>query len=176
MSRVYALLAAATLVATPAAAEVQQAAADGFTSVHSGHAPRPPAEVWAALVDWGGWWPTAHTYSGDAANLDLDLEPDGELEEEWDGGFVLHGSVLQAMPPKFLRLSAAFGPLQMLPVNGILDIELKPSGAGTDITMTYRVGGPASAGLEAYAGPVDTVIGEGFTRLLAARPLTRKDK
>jgi len=154
------------LLAAPVSAGVVTSAPDGFLLRYEGFVGKPPAAMWDALVDWGGWWPDAHSYSGKAANLDLDAEPDGELEEEWDGGAVLYGSVLQAQPGKLLRLSANLGPLQALPVSGVLDIALRPEGNGTRVTMTYRVGGPVSAGLQQQALPVDAVLGDGFARLL----------
>ena len=166
----------ALLLAAPATAGVVTSGADGFLLRYEGFVGKPPALMWDALVDWGGWWPDAHTYSGKASNLDLDVEADGELEEEWDGGAVLHGSVLQAMPGKMLRLSANFGPLQALPVNGVLDIVLKPEGAGTRVVMTYRVGGPVSAGLQPLALPVDAVLGQGFGRLLMHQAPEKKEE
>lgn len=156
--------------AAPAAAGVMAAAPDGFTLRFEGVAPRPPAETWAALADWGGWWPDAHTHSGKAANLAFEAEADGELEEEWEGGSASHGEVVLAMPPKLLRMHAAFGPLQALPVKGLLEFQLAPEGQGTRITMTYRVGGPFTARLGTLAGPVDAVFAEAFAQLLAHTP------
>ncbi len=158
------------LAASPALAEVRSTAPDGFVIHHEGVMPQAADAAWAALVDWGGWWPDAHSYSGKAANLALDVEPDGELEEEWSGGSVLHGSVLQAQTGQLLRLSAVFGPLQSLPVAGVLDIALKPEGAGTRVTLSYRVGGPASLNVGQFAAPVDRVFTEAFDRLLAHVP------
>jgi uncharacterized protein YndB with AHSA1/START domain len=171
------LLAAALLFSAPAAAEVTASSADGFTIRLSGLHPAAPDTAWKALVDWGGWWPDSHSYSGKADNFDLDVEPDGELEEEWDRGSVLHGSVVNAQTAKLLRLHAAFGPLQALPVNGVLDFALAPEGQGTRITLTYRVGGPASAGLPALAAPVNEVFTQAFARLLthSARPEKPED-
>lgn len=154
----------------PASAGVRATAADGFTIVHEAFVARPPAQQWAALIDWGGWWPDAHSYSGKASNMELEIEADGELEEEWDGGVVLHGSVLQAQTDKLLRLSAAFGPLQALPVNGVLDVALKPEGAGTRVVMTYRIGGPASLDTGRLSAPVDAMLAEAFARLIRHVP------
>jgi uncharacterized protein YndB with AHSA1/START domain len=166
MMRKAAFAIAVLLASAPALAGVRSSAADGFTIVHEAYVARPAAQQWAALIDWGGWWPDAHTYSGKASNLELEIEADGELEEEWDGGVVLHGSVLQAQTDKLLRLSAALGPLQALPVTAILDVALKPEGSGTRVVMTYRVGSPASADAARFAAPVDAVLAEAFGRLI----------
>lgn len=164
------LLAALLAASTPAASEVVAASPDSFALRFEGVAPRPPAEAWAALADWGGWWPEAHSYSGKAANMSFEAEADGELEEEWEGGSVTHGEVVLAMPPKLLRLHAAFGPLQALPVAGVLEFALAPEGQGTRLTLTYRVGGPASAKLDSLAASVNAVFAEAFARLLAHTP------
>ncbi len=166
-----ALLLAALLAApAQAAAEVVASAPDGFTLRFSGLSPRPPAEAWAALADWSGWWPDAQTFSGKAANLSFGAEADGELEEEWDGGWASHGEVVLAMPPKLLRRHAAFGALQALSVAGVLEFALAPEGQGTRLTLTCRVGGPASAKLDSLAAPVNALFPEAFARLLAHTP------
>jgi uncharacterized protein YndB with AHSA1/START domain len=165
-----AFLLAAALPLAPAGAGVVARSADGFTILHQAWVARPPQAQWDALVDWGGWWPDSHTVSGSAANIDLDLEANGELEEEWEGGEVLHGTVVQARPGRLLRLSAPLGPLQALPGAAVLDIALAPERDGTRVTLTYRVGGPASAGLGQLADPVDRVFAEAFARLLVHVP------
>ncbi len=164
------LLAALLAAPTPAGAEIVASAPDGFTLRFEGVAARPPEDAWAALADWSGWWPDAHSYSGKASNLSFEAEADGELEEAWEGGSVSHGEVVLAMPPKLLRMHAGFGPLQALPVAGVLEFALAPEGQGTRLTMTYRVGGPASARLDSLAAPVHTVFAEAFARLLAHTP------
>jgi hypothetical protein len=88
--------------------------------------------TWDALLDWGGWWPAAHSYSGSAANLEINAQPAGRLEETWTGGSVLHGTVVAGdNGPAAALNAAALGPLQAMPVNAILDIALAPSPAGT---------------------------------------------
>lgn len=168
------MLTAALLLAfaAPADAEIVKRATEGFIIRHEGMAKGTPAETWAALADWGGWWPGGHSYSGDAANMELEIEPDGELEEVWPGGQVLHGSVVAALPEKLLRLNAPLGPLQAVPVNAVLEFTLAPVGTGTRVGMVYHVAGPASVNAGRYADAVDKVFEEAFPRLLAhtARP------
>jgi uncharacterized protein YndB with AHSA1/START domain len=168
------LLTVALLVgcAAPADAEVVKRATEGFIIRHEGVVKGSPAATWAALTDWGGWWPASHSYSGDAANLTLEVEPDGELEEVWPGGQVLHGSVVAALPDRLLRMNAPFGPLQALPVNAVLEFTLAPVGTGTRVGMVFHVAGPSSVNAGRYADAVDKVFAEAFPRLLAhtARP------
>jgi len=159
------------LAASPATAGVRESGPDHFTIVHTAFVGRSPDAQWAALIDWPGWWPDAHSWSGSAANLDLDPEADGELEEEWgDGNSVLHGIVLNAQPGKLLRMTAPFGPLQAMPVTAILDIALTPEGDGTRVTLTHRVAGAPHQKLDQLAPAVDAVMAEGFARLIVHTP------
>jgi uncharacterized protein YndB with AHSA1/START domain len=156
---------ALALVAAPACAEVMERGPDGFVSRSKGVLVKPPAEVWAALTSWR-WWDPAHSYSGRPGVLVLEPKAGGTLSESWDGNSVWHATVVNAMPPKLLRMHGGFGPLQGLPVNAVLDFVLAPTGTGTTLTMTYRVGGPATAKLDTLAGPVDGVMSAGFARLV----------
>lgn len=153
------------LLGSPAAAELAASGPDGFTSRSEALIAKPPAEVWAALTSWGQWWDPAHSYSGKPGSLSLDAKAGGQLLERWDGGTVLHATVLSAMPGRLLRLEGGFGPLQSLPVNAVLSFALKAEGEHTRLTMTYGVGGPASLKLDNFAAPVDSVMTAGFQRL-----------
>ncbi len=156
---------ALALLAAPAAAEVTQTGPDGFVSQSRAVVVKPPAEVWTALTGWR-WWDPAHSYSGRAGALVLDPKAGGTLSESWDGNSAWHATVVNAMPHKLLRLHGGFGPLQGLPVNAVLDFAMEPYGAGTRLTMTYRVGGPPMARLETLAVAVDGVMSAGFVRLV----------
>jgi uncharacterized protein YndB with AHSA1/START domain len=161
-------LALAVLLATslsPAQAAVVTRDADGFVSTSSALVPKPPAAVWAALVQWDKWWSPAHSYSGKATNFTLVPRASGSLLESWDGQSVQHAAVLTVMPGKLLRLQGGFGPLQSQPVNAVLDFTLTGEGDSTRLTLTYRVGGPAYARLPDLAAPVDAVMTEALSRL-----------
>jgi uncharacterized protein YndB with AHSA1/START domain len=155
--------------AAPAHAEIVKRGTEGFIIRQEGVVKASPAATWAALTDWGGWWPGAHSYSGDASNIALEIEADGELEEVWEGGHVLHGSVVAALPDRLLRLNAPLGPLQAIPVNAVLEFTLAPVGTGTRIGLVYHVAGPASVNAGRYADAVDKVFAEAFPRLLVHR-------
>lgn len=161
------LILATLLLGTPAAAEVTASTPEGFTSRSEAVIAKPPADVWATLVNWGQWWDPAHSYSGQPGRLSLDAKAGGQLAENWAQGSVLHATVLTVMPPRLLRLSGGFGPLQSLPATAILNFQLKPEGPNTRLTMTYTVAGPAHLKLENLATPVDAVMTAGFQRLSA---------
>jgi uncharacterized protein YndB with AHSA1/START domain len=161
-----AVLAGLALLAHPVSAAVTMSGPDGFVSASSAVVAKPPAAVWAAVLQWGRWWDPVHSYSGKAGGMVLEPKAGGRLVEDFDGNSVLHATVVHVRPPELLRLNGGFGPLQLLPVNAVLDIALKQEGAGTRLSLTYRVGGPVFARLDEMAAPVDGVMSAGFARLV----------
>jgi len=125
----------------------------------------PPAKVWKAIGEWGHWWSDAHTYSGKAINITLPLTANGCLCETLPGGgSVRHGAVELVIPNQMLRLDAAFGPLQDEGVSGAYTLTLKAKDGGTELTMTYHVGGARDFITSAAPG-IDGVLNEGVARL-----------
>lgn len=157
---------ALVLFSAPALATVAMRGPDGFVSSNAELIARPPADVWAALVQWNRWWDPEHSYSGKPGMLVLEARAGGTLSETFDGKSVWHADVVHVRPPELLRLHGGFGPLQSLPANAVLDIGLKPEGAGTRLTMSYRVGGPVFLRLDEMATPIDDVMSAGFQRLV----------
>lgn len=152
----------------PAAAAITGSGPDGFTVVHERTVAAAPAAAWAMLVAPAQWWNGAHSYSGNAANLTLDLRAGGCWCERWAGGSAEHGRVILVAPERTLRLYAALGPLQQLPTVATLSWTLAAAGQGTKIVLTYRVLGRASDNIAAMAAPVDAVLAEQADRLAAA--------
>lgn len=169
MSRTFSqfILCAAVLLAATGVARgaVTQAKPDGFLLTISAEFGAPPAAVFGALGQPGSWWSSAHTWSGDARNLSLPLEPGACYCERWPGGGVEHGRVVFVKKDEILRLNGAFGPLQEMAVSGILTFALKPAEKGSSLTVTYRLSGDSSHGLDKVAPFVDKVIAEQVERL-----------
>ena len=67
----------------------------------------------------------------------------------------------------YLRLQGGLGPLQELPVTGVLTFTMKAVEGRTALTLNYRVSGPPDSGLEKWAAAVDRVLGEQAGRLAA---------
>ena len=128
-------------------------------------APRP--KVYDALAQSvGGWWDPQHTYSGDAKNLSIDPKPGGCFCERLvEQGGVQHAMVVLVIPGKTLRLVGGLGPLQDSGVQGSLTFDLAEREVGTDVSITYSVGGYRQGGLGALAPIVDTVLGTQLMRL-----------
>lgn len=152
-----------------ASAEVITSAPDHFTLKLEAQSELSVSETWARLIEPSEWWQSDHTYSGDAHNLSLEPQAGGLWREDWEGGSVWHGTVLQAQPGQTLVLSAPFGPLQGLAVTSIWTISLAPiEGGGTQITFDHVTNGTDASGLDALAPAVDFVKQQAIESL--ARP------
>jgi len=155
--------------ATPAAAEVKAVAPQGFALASTVTIAAGPTAVYAALTQPGRWWNAAHTYSGDAANMSLELVPGGCFCEKIpkSGGQIEHMRLVYVQPGQLLRLRGALGPLQGEGADGALTWALTPAGTGTEISQTYVVGGYIRSGTEKMAPLVDQVMSEQLARLKA---------
>jgi uncharacterized protein YndB with AHSA1/START domain len=160
---------AVVMLASPARAEVASASPSGFVIQAQATVAASPERVWRAVGQLGRWWNSAHTYSGDARRMQIDLHAGGCWCERWgERQSVEHGRVILAMEHegvRTLRLDAPLGPLQDMAVNAILTFTVAPDPAGAKITMTYRVSGDPSLSFEQMAPAVDGVLMEQFGRL-----------
>ncbi len=154
--------------ASPGAAAVKSATPTGFEVESRATVRATPAEAYAALGRIGRWWNSDHTYSGDAANLRLDLKAGGCMCEAIpaDGGSIEHMRVVYARPGAALRLQGGLGPLQGEAVSGTLTWTLTPAAGGTEIVQTYIVGGNVRGGADKLAPLVDQVLAEQFSGLV----------
>jgi hypothetical protein len=157
---------AAFALAGFARAEVVETGPQGFRlkSVHQIKA--PPAKVYQSIGELGRWWDPEHTYSGKSENLSMPLQAGGcWCESIPGGGSVRHGVVVLAWPQQgMIRAEAALGPLQDEGVNGALFFHMKPKDGGTELTITYNVGGARDFALKA-APVVDQVLNGSWARL-----------
>jgi len=159
-------VAALTLAATAARAEVTDAAPGGFQVRQVAEIAAPAARVWASLVQPSTWWDPAHTWSGSAANLSLAAASGGCFCERLPGGgSVLHMSTVYAAPGQKLTMFGALGPLQGSGAAGHMTFGLAEKDGKTTLTVTYDVGGYMKGGLDKIAAPVDGVIGQQVARL-----------
>lgn len=161
-----AIAAIAVLFAVAAQAEVLDSSAQGFTLRQRTDVNAPPTTAWAVLTDIARWWEPQHTYSNDARNLSLEPIVGGCFCEKLGlYGGIEHMRVLYAEPVKHLRLNGALGPLQELAVTGRMTWDISSTASGTQITMTYAVGGYSPRPLSDLAPLVDEVLAVQVERL-----------
>ncbi len=123
-------------------AAVVSSAANGFEVREEAYVAAKADAVYAVIVAPSRWWDSAHTFSGSAANLTLDAHAGGcWCETLAGGGTVQHLSVVLAIPGKMLRLRGALGPLQGLGADGAMTWRISPLQDGSDVELTYAVGG-----------------------------------
>ena len=124
--------------------------------------------VYQQLGRPGDWWDPEHTWSGSAKNLTLDLQAGGCFCEKLaKGGSIQHGRVIYVQPSVMVRLDTPLGPLQEMPVTGVLTFAFAP-GEKTGqalVTMTYRVSGAFTMESAKLASIVDQVMSNQLARL-----------
>jgi hypothetical protein len=156
----------AALLAGGASAEVLSVGPDGFEVRETVHVTAASDKAYAALLQPARWWNPAHTFSGSAANLMLDARAGGcWCEILPDGGSAEHLRVVYVLPGKTLRLRGALGPFQALGVDGAMTWVLKSGVNGTDISVSYALGGYAKDGFDAASKAADRMLGEQIERL-----------
>ena len=152
--------------ASPAAAEVVSAGANGFEVRHSVNLVIPQQKAFSAFSEIQNWWSKDHTYSGDAANLSLQLRPGGCFCERLDnGGGIEHLRVTYVQPAERVVLTGSLGPLLYEATSGVMDVKVERIAGGSRITMDYKVAGFAKGGAAELAPIVDKVLGEQMKRL-----------
>jgi uncharacterized protein YndB with AHSA1/START domain len=168
IGRVASLVTGLAMLVCPAAAmaAVVNVGPSGFELKQVVHIAAPPDRVYAVLVEPGRWWSSAHTFSGDAANLTLEAKAGGCFCEALpNAGSVRHLTVVMAAPGEELALRGALGPFMRRGVDGSLDFALKPAGDGTDLTLTNDLGGYLPEGFADWAGLADAMLAEQMARL-----------
>jgi uncharacterized protein YndB with AHSA1/START domain len=160
---------AAAAIASPAMAEVKSVSAQHFEIESTAVVAATPAQAYAMLGRIGEWWSSAHTYSGSAANLGMDLKAGGCFCERLPGtsGSAEHMRVVYAQPGVMLRVQGGLGPLQGEAVAGTLTWTLKEVADGTLVTQNYIAAGFVRGGMAPLAPLVDGVLAEQLSGLRA---------
>ena len=157
---------ALALLAQPVLAEVEVQDANGFVIQHELPLKSAPERVWEVLAQPQFWWDPAHSWSGDADNFSLVLEPGGCFCETLPaGGFAEHLRVVFVQPQQEIRLSGGLGPLQGLGFDGVMTWQLADTETGSLLRWTYRVDGRVSEQLQSLPSAVDGVLRAQLLRL-----------
>ncbi|SDZ76879.1 ATPase [Microbulbifer marinus] len=123
------------------------------------------AAVYRGLASLPAWWNPVHSYSGSAENLSMELRAGGCFCERWDEASVEHLRVIYVVPGREVRLSGGLGPLQSMPVNGLMQWRIVSLGEKSLLTWEYRVWGSNANNLHVIAEPVNSVLKEQFGAL-----------
>lgn len=157
---------ACVLIAASARGSVDSVGENGFVLAEATHVSATPEKVYEAFLTPSRWWSSAHTFSHDAANLSLDAKAGGcWCETLPGGGSVLHMTVVNVVPGKLIRLRGALGPFQSMGVDGAMTVTFKPDGDGTNLAMTYALGGYSKDGFTELSKAGDAVLVEQLGRL-----------
>ena len=161
------LLAAALIAAsTPVAAEVVRSSPHGFEIRHTIDVPLQPQAALAAFEKVAAWWEPDHTYSGKSENLRLTLAHGSCFCEVLpNGGGVEHMRVSFFQPGERVVLTGSLGPLLYEATTGVMDVQVKPARAGSQLILNYRTAGFFNGGADKLAAPVDGVLGTQMRRL-----------
>ena len=166
----YLLTALLALLSTQAFAELSMNGDHGFTVTHSIDTAAAPFVAYRTMTSHvNQWWSKDHTWSGNAANLymELDMEKGACFCERLTGrGVAEHLRIIYYSAGDEVRFDGALGPLQTMPVNGRMIWKIEPLEGGSRITFTYHVFGHVDGGLQNIAPAVDGVIGEQIQNLL----------
>lgn len=158
------IAAAFALVASPASAEVVERSADHFVLRYAVALEAGPEDFIDALEHIGEWWSPAHTYSGDARNLSLALDPGTCFCEAMpDGSTFDHGGVYEYDPGTGVLIDAALGPLRGKTTLSNWTIGWTGANRGSELVMSYVVRGE---GVGAMADGVDAVMDDQFHRMV----------
>jgi len=178
------LAALALSAAAPVSAAVTTVTETGFVVRLVAETTASPDQTWDALVRPAGWWDSAHTYSGDAANLTIDARASGCFCETLPlpkdaprgarAGSIEHMRAIYAEPGRFLRMSGGLGPLQSEAVVGTLTMTVKAQEGTTRILWEYVVGGQMRYKPEQIASAVDQVLAQQIGRLAEKLGLPEK--
>ena len=161
------LAAALSLAAGAASAEVTSRSDTGFSLSYERAVAASDEAILAAIARPAAWWSDAHTYSGNASNISLDLRPGGCWCEALPGGGVQHAEAVLVWPEqRMVRFDAPFGPLQSIGADAVLTMTWAEAADGPARTLkwSFVVTGP---GAGAMAEAIDGVMSEQFGRLAA---------
>ncbi len=157
--RVLLIAAAVAAMCGTARAEVVDQQANGFSLQEHETIAAAPDKIWAELIQPAHWWSSAHTLSGDAKNMTLEVRAGGcWCETLKGGGSALHMTVVQVRPDLLLRLRGALGPFQSTGMDGAMNIVLTPQGKSTKVDLVYNLGGYVWGGYQALPSTADGVL------------------
>lgn len=163
-------------LSAPAGADVVGSSSNGFEVRQSVPLVVKPEIAFQAFTSLPDWWDPKHTYSGKPENLTFSANPGGCFCERFsEGGGIEHMHVAYVDPGKRMILTGSLGPLLYEATMGVMDVQIKSTAGGSQLTLDYRVSGFANGGADKLAPAVDQVLSAQLKRFRAyatARPKT----
>jgi hypothetical protein len=163
-------------ISAPAGAEVVGASSNGLEVRYVVPLVVKPEVAFEAFANLPAWWDPQHSYSGKSQNLSFAAAPGGCFCERFpEGGGVEHMRVTFIDPGKRMILTGSLGPLLFEATAGVMDVQVKSTAGGSQLTLDYRVSGFAKGGADKLAPVVDQVLAAQLKRYRAyatARPKT----
>jgi uncharacterized protein YndB with AHSA1/START domain len=164
------LVVASFLHSAPVHSDVVYAEMQGFEVLAQVEVALPADAVYDSLInDVGQWWSSSHTFYGEQNNLTISAAVGGcfcEIKDKNQQS--IHLEVIHVDTGKLIRFSGGLGPLQSMPVIGVMDWQVKSTTDSshlthtnqhlTNITFRYKVSGYVKGGLQNIAVPVDRVL------------------
>lgn len=151
----------ALTIATPATAEVTESSSNGFTIALSEPSQRSDAELWQRMQHPENWWSSAHSWSGDAANMSVEMRAGGCWCERVGDGVVVHGRILRIDADRAILLDAPLGPLNDAAVTTRLSWRID----NQRVVWRYQVFGALPMPAAQLAPLVEAVLAEQLRRL-----------
>lgn len=148
-------------VTTNAAGGVTESSSDGFTISLSQESQRSDAELWQRLQHPEIWWSSAHSWSGDAANMSVEMRAGGCWCERVGDGVVVHGRILRIDAGRAVLFDAPLGPLNEAAVSTRLSWRVE----NQRVVWRYQVFGALPMPVEQLAPLVEGVLAEQLRRL-----------
>ncbi|HEX6741514.1 MAG TPA: ATPase [Sphingomicrobium sp.] len=149
----------------PAAAEVVGSSPNGFEIRQVVPLVVKPEVAFESFAKLPAWWNPEHSYSGKAENLSLTLTPGGCFCERFPkGGGIEHMRVTYVDPGKRILMTGSLGPLLYEATAGVLDVQVKSTAGGSQLTLDYKAAGFANGGADKLAPVVDAVLADQLRR------------
>lgn len=108
------------------------------------------------LINVAEWWPSDHTWWGDAKGLLIDKFAGGCFCKKSRVNSAEHMRVSH-VEKKLLRVTGGLDRLQGMEMYGALDWSFEKTNSGSKITLKYTVNGSSPQGYEKLAPIVDSV-------------------
>ena len=151
-------------ITTNAAGEVTESSSNGFTISLSQESRRSDAELWERLQHPENWWSSAHSWSGDAANMSVEMRAGGCWCERVGDGVAVHGRIIRIDSGHAILFDAPLGPLNDAAVATRLSWRVE----NQRVIWRYQVYGALPMPTEQLTPLVEGVLAEQLRRLTSS--------